>query len=89
MKVKNLSTDQLRSQIDILSFEVENLKNEKADLEIFLSSVINYAIDLENEVKEKNQLLMKYLQNLEKNMDKGRAVAKGNLESQKEDLALN
>ena len=59
---KQLSPDELIEQNESLQKEIEELKNEQEDLEIMLDTVTEHSTDLENEIYEKNQIMLKYLE---------------------------
>ena len=59
---KQLSPDELIEQNESLQKEIEELKNEHEDLEIMLDTVTEHSTDLENEIYEKNQIMLKYLE---------------------------
>ncbi len=44
---------------------IESLENDKADLEILLETITEHSTDLENEIYEKNQVLLQYIQQVE------------------------
>lgn len=45
-----------------LQQEIEGLKNEQEDLEILLDTITEHSTDLENEIYEKNQIMLKYIE---------------------------
>ncbi len=49
-------------QIEQLQQQLEELSNDKEDLEILLETVTEHSTDLENEIYEKNQILLRYIQ---------------------------
>ncbi|MEA5510469.1 histidine kinase [Crocosphaera sp. UHCC 0190] len=57
-----LSQEQLVNQIKTLHKQIEEFKNDKEDLEILLETITEHSTDLENEIYEKNQIMLKYLQ---------------------------
>ncbi|MEA5536267.1 histidine kinase [Crocosphaera sp. XPORK-15E] len=57
-----LSQEQLVNQIKTLQKQIEEFKNDKEDLEILLETITEHSTDLENEIYEKNQIMLKYLQ---------------------------
>ncbi|MDJ0659116.1 MAG: histidine kinase [Crocosphaera sp.] len=59
---KQLSQDELIQQNKALQKEIEELKDEQEDLEILLDTITEHSTDLENEIYEKNQIMLKYLE---------------------------
>ena len=57
-----LSEDQLNEHNQSLQKEIEELKDERVDLEIMLETITEHSTDLENEIYEKNQIMLKYLE---------------------------
>lgn len=59
---EQLSQAELIEQNQKLQQEIEALKNEQEDLEILLDTITEHSTDLENEIYEKNQILLKYIE---------------------------
>ena len=53
---------ELIEQNKMLQQEIEVLKNEQEDLEILLDTITEHSTDLENEIYEKNQIMLKYIE---------------------------
>lgn len=49
-------------QITALQQQINDLANDKADLEILLETITEHSTDLENEIYEKNQIMIRYLE---------------------------
>ena len=64
--LESASNQELRSQIEDLKQQVENLQGEKADLEILAEAVTEHATDLENQLYANNQKMSIYLEQVEK-----------------------
>jgi nitrate/nitrite-specific signal transduction histidine kinase len=60
------NSSQLLAQIEQLNREIETLKSDKSDLEIMVETITEHSTDLENEIYEKNQIMLRYLQQVEK-----------------------
>jgi nitrate/nitrite-specific signal transduction histidine kinase len=60
------NSSQLLAQIEQLNREIETLKSDKFDLEIMVETITEHSTDLENEIYEKNQIMLRYLQQVEK-----------------------
>jgi nitrate/nitrite-specific signal transduction histidine kinase len=52
--------------LDRLAREIEILQSDKADLEIMVETITEHSTDLENEIYEKNQTLLRYIEQVEK-----------------------
>jgi nitrate/nitrite-specific signal transduction histidine kinase len=52
--------------LDRLTREIEILQSDKADLEIMVETITEHSTDLENEIYEKNQTLLRYIEQVEK-----------------------
>ncbi|MBV6625288.1 MAG: hypothetical protein KI793_20565 [Rivularia sp. (in: Bacteria)] len=59
---ENLSTDELLSKIKSLEYELEQVKQEKADLEIMIEAVAEHSSELNNLYFQKNQELLLYIE---------------------------
>lgn len=57
-----LSQAELIEQNKTLCQEIETLKSEQEDLEILLDTITEHSTDLENEIYEKNQIMLKYIE---------------------------
>ncbi|ACK67709.1 hypothetical protein PCC8801_3757 [Rippkaea orientalis PCC 8801] len=57
-----VSTEQLSLEIEALQKRIEELENDKEDLEILVETITEHSTDLENEIYEKNQIMLKYLE---------------------------
>ena len=66
MQTEELSTQELLSQIKQLNIEVEDLKEEKADLEIMLESIAEHSSEVNNQLHDKNQEMLVYIQNVQR-----------------------
>ena len=62
----NLSKDELLSQIKNLKIELEEIKQEKADLEIMVESIAEHSSELNNLYFQKNQELFIYIEQVKK-----------------------
>lgn len=60
------SNQELQQQIAALQQQIEQLQNEKADLEILTEAVTEHSTDLENQLYASNQKMSVYLQQVEK-----------------------
>ncbi|WP_124971628.1 HAMP domain-containing protein [Aphanothece sacrum] len=56
------SQEQLNTEIELLKQRIGELENDKEDLEILLDTITEHSTDLENEIYQKNQIMLKYLQ---------------------------
>jgi nitrate/nitrite-specific signal transduction histidine kinase len=52
--------------LDRLTRKIEILQSDKADLEIMVETITEHSTDLENEIYEKNQTLLRYIEQVEK-----------------------
>lgn len=57
-----LSQTDLITTVEKLQKQIEDVKNDKADLEILLDTITEHSTDLENEIYEKNQIMLRYLE---------------------------
>lgn len=69
--------EQLLAKIFQLQKQIEELKADKSDLEILLDTVTQHSTHLENEIYEKNQIMVRYLQEVEKITGAAAAVEAG------------
>jgi HAMP domain-containing protein len=60
-----------------LTARIKQLEQDKEDLEILVETITEHSTDLENEIYEKNQIMTRYLQEVEKITDAAAAVEKG------------
>ena len=60
--------------------EIEALKIDKADLEILLETITEHSTNLENEIYGKNEILVKYLKQVEKITQAAAAIEQGTFE---------
>ncbi|WP_181280499.1 histidine kinase [Aphanothece hegewaldii] len=67
-------------QIFDLNQEIETLKDDQEDLKILLETITEHSTDLENEIYEKNQIMIKYLQQVEIITTAAAAVEAGTFE---------
>lgn len=66
MQTEELSQQELISQIKSLKIEIEELKEEKADLEIMLESIAEHSSEVNNQLHDKNQEMVVYIQNVQR-----------------------
>ncbi|AFY54970.1 hypothetical protein Riv7116_2460 [Rivularia sp. PCC 7116] len=59
---ENLSTDELLLKIKSLKYELEEVKQQKADLEIMIESIAEHSSELNNLYFKKNQELLLYIE---------------------------
>lgn len=57
-----VSVTQLSEQIVALEKKIKDLENDKEDLEILVDTITEHSTNLENEIYEKNQIMIKYLE---------------------------
>jgi nitrate/nitrite-specific signal transduction histidine kinase len=60
------NSSQLLTQIEQLNQEIAILNSDKSDLEIMVETITEHSTDLENEIYEKNQIMLRYIQQVEK-----------------------
>jgi nitrate/nitrite-specific signal transduction histidine kinase len=61
-----LSPEELLDRLDLLTRDLESLQADKLDLEIVVDTITEHSTDLENEIYEKNQTLLKYIEQVKK-----------------------
>ena len=66
MQTEELSKQDLLSQIKKLSIDIEELKEEKSDLEIMLESIAEHSSEVNNQLHDKNQEMVVYIQNVQR-----------------------
>lgn len=66
MQTEELSKQELLSQIKKLNIEIEELQEEKADLEIMLESIAEHSSEVNNQLHDKNQEMVVYIQNVQR-----------------------
>ena len=74
------SSQPLPEKITVLQQQIEDLSNDKADLEILLETITEHSTDLENEIYEKNQIMMRYLEQVQLITTAAAAVETGTFE---------
>ena len=65
MPEDKISSEDISSDIVALQKRVEDLENDKEDLEILVETITEHSTDLENEIYEKNQIMLKYLEQVQ------------------------
>lgn len=80
MEYKDFFPEKFTIKIEELQQEVEALKIDKADLEILLETITEHSTNLENEIYGKNEILLKYLKQVEKITMAAAAIEKGTFE---------
>lgn len=70
MNLSQLSSENLLKKI-------EELETDKSDLEILLDTITEHSTGLENEIYEKNQILLKYIEQVKKITHAAAAVEAG------------
>lgn len=66
MQTEELSKQELLSEIKNLRLDIEELKEEKADLEIMLESIAEHSSEVNNQLHDKNQEMVVYIQNVQR-----------------------
>ena len=66
MQTEELSKQELLSEIKKLNIELEDIKEEKADLEIMLESIAEHSSEVNNQLHDKNQEMLVYIQNVQR-----------------------
>ena len=74
---QTLTNQTLISQIEQLHQEIRGLRDDRSDLEILVETITEHSTDLENEIYEKNQTMLKYLHQVEKITAAAAEVEKG------------
>ena len=74
---QTLTHQTLLSQIEQLHQEIRGLQDDRSDLEILVETITEHSTDLENEICEKNQIMLKYLHQVEKITVAAAEVEKG------------
>ncbi|WP_013322833.1 HAMP domain-containing protein [Gloeothece verrucosa] len=80
MENNELNQEELTKKVEELQQEIESLKIDKADLEIVLETITEHSTNLENEIYGKNEILMKYLKQVEKITRAAAAIEQGTFE---------
>lgn len=66
MQTEESSKEELLSQIKKLNLEIEELQEEKSDLEIMLESIAEHSSEVNNQLHDKNQEMVVYIQNVQR-----------------------
>ncbi|PSF39463.1 histidine kinase [Aphanothece hegewaldii CCALA 016] len=80
MNKMGINAEKYILQIFDLNQEIETLKDDQEDLKILLETITEHSTDLENEIYEKNQIMIKYLQQVEIITTAAAAVEAGTFE---------
>lgn len=80
MDYSDLNQKDLTAKVEELQQEIEGLKIDKADLEILLENITEHSTNLENEIYGKNEIMVKYLKQVEKITQAAAAIEQGTFE---------
>jgi phosphoserine phosphatase RsbU/P len=74
MALQELTREQLLLEVANLQEQLEELQQEKSDLEILLETTTEHATEIENELQEKNEQVQAYMQALQRELQVGRQI---------------